>query len=1293
MMRMEQLIKLSKTTLSACLVAGVLSAGMAQAGVSQAPLNLVEGVSPNVILTLDESGSMSWGFIPDTSAQPYKDLIGSNNNKRYHANNTNPLAYNPHLVYEIPPAFEVSGDSKELTTSFSNAPANGFGVQDSTYNPSISLSAEYRPIYEHRIPLRAPNYSHSPFFNPSSCSVSIRNNNGTGTCKIGDTNVSVRRVSSGCDRVNPSSITLNLEGKTLKQNLSCSRSGSTVTITSTSTEFPAFYYEFDGQLDSGKCAAKKNNYDGGGENCYRLRWVDASSAYDKDGVRLKHPDGPLVDGRQNFAIWYSFYRSRALATLSAASIAFYDLSSNIRFTWQDLATCRSFDGSDETHCKKNGLQSYSEKHRGQFYSWLRDVYFNVGTPLPAAMIRAGEFYKSDMPWRMYPQDPAIGQKNTRNTTENTLACRPSYHVLMTDGMWNTRQTYTHTKTSNGWSGEYDDNEVAYPTSNTDDNMSAPYGDATKKTLADIAMHYWKTDLRNGLSNKVPPFMPYKSAGEDDPRNNPATWQHMSNFIMGLGLTNSLNDPNISWEGQTHTGEGYKRLVSGTASWPKAGLPKDRSGREINGDALEANVYDLWHAAINSRGEFYSVESPEDMVKAFKDIMNRIAERQSTAALPAISSTVEEVDENNAGSTQKLASYFYHSSFDSTNWSGDLEKVKKYISYENGKRKEVSESVWKASNKLPDHEKRKIYTAGSVKNGMAELNEKNISNELKSALNKPSDTGVVDNKWKERLAFVRGDRTEEGKAFRERTSVLGDFLGSSPVLVSGARYLEGFANKIEGPDHTKYTAFVNARKKRRAQIYIGGNDGMLHAFDASTGVEKFAFIPTAVFANINRLTDPKYSETHRFYVDGTPEVADIYDGQNWRTILVGTLRAGGKGIFALDITDPDDIKLLWELDQNSAVFKDKVKPGYSFSKPTIARLHNGRWSVVTGNGYENGDDSGKAALYIIDAVTGALTKDLSVQSAKATHNGLSTPKLVDYDGDGVADYAYAGDLHGNLWRFDLLGATAKEDRKQEVGSIYGDKIGSTDKFKVSYYSKPMFSATLGGRAQSITAPPSIVRHPDRSSYLVVFGTGKYYEEGDKGGDLHTPQSIYAIWDQQTRAQDTSNIKLEISRANLKQQEFLEKVSGENTVVGVMREGRTLSKNAMDWESKKGWVLDLKVGESALTGEMLVDDMVIVGSTLLFSSLVPNDDPCASGAGNWLYAINPFTGGRTERHVFDTRGADGQVLSAIKFGGPGGVPLNLTPGGLEVPSNNPNDGYEGINIAEMTGRQTWRVVPEP
>lgn len=1184
----KQLLFTTKSILSALLTASMLTvAATANAGVSQNPLVLVEGVAPNMLLTLDDSGSMRFAFSPDN--------IGSEQDtRRVKSSDYNPIYYNPNIEYEIPPFFDDNGNKKELGTSFSKAYHNGFD----TSVGYVDLRTNYQVGWDIPINKKPSDYTYSSSTNY--------------TAPTGR----LYRLAK-----NPSADFSN---------------------TNQTRGVAAYYYKHN-QVSS----------------CIKT----SDSCYTKVNV----PESE----QQNFAIWYSFYRNRALATLSAAAIAFSDLESNIRLSWQAINSCNSFDSSDDK-CKSS-FGSYTLEQKGNLYKWLGSMPFDGGTPLRASLKRAGDFLTTDKAWQKYPKGGGV------NTVENTLACRPSYHVLMTDGMWNGT-------TTNPGSFRSDDTTFTTPSSTKYPAMSynkvKPFYDSTTNTLADFAMHYWATDLRPDLDNKVPTFVPFKHDSMTDeywdPRNNPAGWQHMTNFVMGLGLTTSLDKTNIPWAGSTHAGAGYKALVDGTATWPPAA------------SSSQNNVYDLWHAAVNSRGDFYSVDSPEDMVKAFKDILSRIAERQSTATLPAIASSVEEADPNDSESVAKLASYFYRSSFDSKDWSGDLEKIKSYISYENNKRTEVTETVWKASNFLPLHGARQIYMASSTgSRKLKAFNTTNADTVLINALNRKPDEGTSDNNWQKRLNFIRGARSEEGGLFRERSSVLGDFLGSQPVYVAGARYLEGFANKIEG--NTKYSEFVEQQKSRRAQIYIGGNAGMLHAFDAATGVEKFAFVPTAVFPHLNRLTDPRYAETHRFFVDGTPEVADVYDGQNWRTILVGTLRAGGQGIFALDITNPDEIKLLWELDQNSAAFIDKVKPGHSFPRPTIARLHNGRWAVVTGNGYDNGDDSGKAALYIIDAITGELTKSLEVQSpGSATHNGLSTPKLADFDGDGVADYAYAGDLHGNLWRFDLLGANAGEGREKEEGSIYGDKDGNTTGFKVSYGAEPMFTAeSSNNRAQTIMAPPSLVRHPDRQSYLIVFGTGKYYEEGDAGGDLSAAQSIYAIWDKETKAQDTS--ALSISRADLLEQSFIENVVGKNAVADVNREARTLSDNEMDWESKKGWVLDLKVGESALTGEMLINDMRVVGTTLLFSTLVPNDDPCAHGAGNWLYAINPFTGGRTVRHVFDTRNADPdhsvQVVSGIKFGGPGGVPLHSTPGGLEAYPG------EGINIAEMTGRQTWRMVPDP
>lgn len=1293
---------LGKSILSGAICAGVITASMSvQADVAQVPLGLSEGVSPNMLFTLDESGSMSWGYVPDADSsvairltsqmdtQGNYDTYASVSSRRFYSHRTNPMYYNPHVIYEIPPAFYSDGTEYQLTTSFTKAPINGFRPSDGT----TDLSNEYKAIYEHRMPVDDPKYADHP------------NYSNTHTAANGVTDV----------------------GRTYGK----------------SSNAKAYYYEFDGTLvhTAGRgstpavmCSERRNDERLGGERCYRVRYVDETSAYNESGQRLKHADGKYVDGKQNFAIWYSFYKTRALATLSAASIAFYDLSSSIRFSWQDLATCRSFDGSDETHCKKNRLQPYSEKHRGQFYSWLRDVYFNVGTPLPAAMIRAGEFYKSDMPWRMYPQDPAVGEKNTRNTAKNTLACRPSYHVLMTDGMWNTRQTYKHVKSVKkgkvSWDGSYDKTEVSYPASNTDDSMPAPYGDTTKKTLADIAMHYWKTDLTT-LPNKVPPYMPYKSAGDDDPRNNPATWQHMTNFIMGLGLTNSLNAPGIPWEGQTHAGAGYNGLKSGSVKWPVAGLSTTTNTdwwgnttiTENNGTGLDTNVYDLWHAAINSRGEFYSVDNPETMVQAFKDILTRIADRKSSAAMPGVSASLES-DGAEEDAADRLATFFYQTTFDSGDgWTGNVQKVKKYRKYNKDTNtfEDIVEQGWSAKDKMPSADRRNIMIAGGGTSKLQSFSTTNAGNpdvagSLAYYLNIDPESGTKTATWQQRLEYLRGSKTNEGDGdgkLRTRSSILGDFLTSQPVVVKNARYLEGFANRLESPAApaaatTAYSDFMASIATRRGQLYIGGNDGMLHAFDTETGVEKFAFIPTAVFPKLNKLTGKNYS--HEFYVDGTPVVADVYDGTKWRTILVGTLRAGGKGLFALDITDPDNIQLLWEFGENSITGNNAVKPGYSFPQPTVARLHNGQWAVVTGNGYKGeGTNNGAAALYVINAITGVMIQSLEVQSPNAAggENGLSSPRLADYDSDGVADYAYAGDLHGNLWRFDLLGAGASAPTVTPPSNgSYGAKNSETT-FSVSYGGEPMFtatsttSATGSNNMQSITSAPSLVRHPTRKGYLVMFGTGKYFESGDKAGEKDRAQTLYGIWDMKTKAEATSADT--VSRSKLQQQTITSATTGTGKTTKVDRDARIISNNAVEWYTgfdstkpvnKRGWYLDLTLG--GFDGEMMIENMRSLGSMLLLQTLVPNDDPCANGSTNWLYAINPATGGRTLHHAFDTQAADKTIVSAIKFGSEGGVSISSNEKGLTANGDGSGGGSgvpEPIYLDPSSlGRQSWRMVPD-
>ena len=1258
--------------------------------VAQVPLSLSEGVPPNIILSLDESGSMSWSFVPDASHQVYQDKIGAYNSRRMRAVNANPLAYDPGVIYQVPPAFGLDGSELVLATSFTAAPLNGFwlpaehgghagrGRQD--------LRTNYRLAREHRLGATRDGGTLNWADHPAdfSCTARIARNNFSHSCGEQVRFRITRTTANSCSAV------MELpDGRRPAAN--CSGSNGAYTADVRKTGVPAYYYEFEPGRPG--CSNKLGTHDEGGEDCHSIRFVTAESAHDASGRRLRHADGRLVDGRENFAVWYSFYRSRALATLSAASIAFYDLSQDVRLTWQNLDSCTSFDSntSGSGVCGDNRLKPYTARHRGEFYSWLRRIYFNKGTPLPQTMYRAGEYLRSETPWQRYPH--GIGGSND---AANTHACRPSYHVLMTDGMWNRERELVAGVRTDESSFQTPGGQLYSPQKYAGQH---PFHGASKNTLADYAMHYWASDLRPQLDNRVSPHMPYRSGNDNtdywDPRNNPAEWQHMSNFIMGLGLGSSLEK--LHWSGSTHAGAGYAALADGSRSWP------------VPASGSQNNVSDLWHAAINSRGEFHSVDRPQAMVQAFRDILVRISRRSSHAAMPGISTRMEATAADNS---ERLITNFYQTSYDSTDWSGDVQQISRYRNFDaaSGTFTTVEEVGKSAAENLPAHDKRNIQVAspagGLMAFTIANAGEPESAGSLASFFVVNPETGDKTGSWQERLNHVRGDRSKEGVGgLRNRSSVLGDFFASQPVVVAGARYLAGMANELEG--NTAYSSFMQQIRRRPALLYVGGNAGMLHAFDASTMVEKFAFVPTAVLPRLSRLTGNNYN--HEFYVDGSPVVADVYDKNTavWRTILVGSLRAGGKGLFALDVTEPgmdgSGIKLLWELHEGNFPASingvaASVGLGYSFPQPTVARLHDGNWAVITGNGYKAaGSNNGKAALFVINAMTGKLIKSLEVQSpVSSAENGLSTPTLADFDGDGVADYAYAGDLHGNLWRFDLLGAGKQAAVDGSSAGSYGGK-NDREGFRVSYGGRPLFMARSGqGNMQPIMAAPTLVRHPSRTGYLVAFGTGKYFENGDKTGDGSNRQTVYAVWDMHTKAQDTDGSMQLVQRADLQRQQLTAVSGGKGTgqVSGRERQVRGLSSEQVEWfhaadkgrVNRRGWYFDLDM--QGADGEMVIEKMQLLGNTLFVQTLVPNSDPCASGVSNWLYAVNASTGGQTAHHAFDTKGPNGEIIAAIRFGSEGGVVISQDETGFKA--NAPADEEAVAPDPDSLGRQSWRMM---
>ncbi|MBA1261403.1 pilus assembly protein PilY [Pseudomonas stutzeri] len=1223
---------------------------------------------------------MSWGYVPDSVESSV--IIGSDITRLYAANAFNPMYYTPDTQYIIPPFFDTSGSEVQLSTQYTNAPINGFRPGDGT----LDLSNYYRPTgKEYRMPSGSHNQLNGPT-NDFRATITFNSNETKKATSAAGIEFEVTRSGNSGNRnytckILQSGPVLDVTG------FSCARNNNEYTART-----PAYYYSFDSTLTG--CNNTKSDTD-----CYKLVFV-------------------ADDEKDNFAIWYSFYRTRALATLSATSMAFAQLSPAVRLGWQDLARCTKLNGGNAALCKDNKFRQYDSLHKGQFYSWLKDIYFNSGTPLPAAMKRAGEFFKEDVAWHKYPNSRNTSEKNTK---ENTYACRASYHILMTDGMWNAT-------TDNPSSFRHDNATFTLPDGEKYTGQH-PYQDNKSSTLADLAMHYWATDLRSGtggLPNELKPYVHTKNTDPDkqywDPRNDPATWQHMTNFIMGLGLTSTLNSPGIPWAGSSHQGAGYEALTAGTKSWPEASSGSDN------------NVYDLWHAAINSRGEFFSVDSPETMIKAFKDILNRIADRTTTAARPAVSASF--VTDNAGGSLQ---SNVYATQFSSEDWSGELSKTKLAAGQ--------TEKLWTSTTQSPENREILMAGAETTSSKLKAFNWSNLG-DLQGLLdiNPESLVGAKDNRGADRVNYIRGNRSLEGDSetsFRRRNSstVIGDIINSSPVVVGTPAYLAYLADAIEESDRSDYKSYASFREAnrkavtdpdtgavsgRKEMIYVGGNDGMLHGFNAATGIEEFAFIPTEVIKNLYRLTGKNYSGgEHHYFVDGTPIVRDVYlsDDEGWRTVLIGTLRAGGKALFALDITDPGNIKLLWEFD--STTDEDL---GYTFAQPEIVRLHTGEWAVLQGNGYDSTND--RAALLIINIKTGELIKKILVPEEVADNgitlpNGLSSVRGADNNGDGLVDYAYAGDLQGNLWRFDLVRDFASEETSDPF-SRTNPEVASTSKndFKLAYGGKPLFTArdSKDISRQPITIQPSLVRHPSSHGYLVLVGTGKYFEHSDANVDTSRAMTLYGIWDRNTKRQATSATTLRAEeRDNLLMQSFSAEeknaafMSAEEAVTAT-RDIRLLSSEVPQWYKTPaegqppldtrndvnvnhwGWALDMAVG-SKLEGEMIINNMTASGSILFLSSLTPNQDPCQAGADTWLYAVDAFSGGRTRFNVLDLN-ADkivdkldqytNNVVSGMRFPALGG--FTLAPGNQVFGSDGAADPATVGDDPNSSGRQSWHIVPE-
>jgi Tfp pilus tip-associated adhesin PilY1 len=728
------------------------------------------------------------------------------------------------------------------------------------------------------------------------------------------------------------------------------------------------------------------------------------------------------------------------------------------------------------------------------------------------------------------------------------------------------------------------------------------------TLADVAMYYYKTDLRPGMVDNV------KGPG--------ATFlhQHMVTFTLGLGLDGQmLYDPNYETAAsgdfvKIKTGATTCSWTTGTCNWP---VPV-----ADNPTALD----DLWHAAVNGRGRYFSAKDPTTLENGLTSTLAKINE-VTGAASSAATSTPNLTPTDN---------FLFSSNYRTLKWDGEV--IAQRLDPNSGQLDPTV--VWSAAAQLnarttSNTDTRTIYTFDPL----------SVTNKLKPFLHaslSASEQAYFDNKCAapglpqcgpfdparvtaanlgtNLVNWLRGQRGNELSTdastglYRAREFILGDTVNSRPVFVGPPNL--AFADAVT----PNYQSFKTAQFSRQKVLYIAANDGMLRALNADTGAELWAYVPKMIMPNLWKLASRSYDIGHFFNVDGSPVTMDVFMGGAWKTILVAGLNGGGRGYFALDVTDPLSPKGLWEICSDAALCSvSDPDMGLSYGTAIITKRHDGTPIAVVASGYNNvTPGNGGGYLFILNLATGAVLEKIGTTISGTNVGTITTPSgfakvagfATNFAADNTTTLVYGGDLLGNMWRFDL---TATPVTVQRIARLMDN------------------SATP--RPQSITTRPEVTRFSTGSGFNVLYvGTGRLLGVSDLGdpASLVPPepyafqQTIYGFKD---TGADLGNLRV---TGNLVQQ----------TMAG-SPVTRTVTNNTVDFNVKNGWYVDLNPGNSS-PGERVNLDLVLVRGTLLAATNEPNTQACSDGGNGFFYQFDYRSGSLI------AGSSAGQISSALIVG---------------------------------------------
>ena len=952
------------------------------------------------------------------------------------------------------------------------------------------------------------------------------------------------------------------------------------------------------------------------------------------------PSCTYTEEIQNYAKWFAYYRTRMQMMKTSVGISFRGFISNPTGTPPKpdnlrvgLITIHAGDSGNIDTNQYLKINNFNTTQANNLYTKFYQQSPSGGTPLREALSRAGWIFAGKL------ANAGLTKGIPAADDPVQSSCQKNYSLLTTDGFWNGNagqdiagaamgnwdNTDNFLYTPAGVAPAYTDPVASRATGTYDGNVLpgtvAGASAGGSGTLADIALYYYMTDLRGGVDKNLKPTGPATSPSTTPPNgdvsanNIPskagnkdfAQHQHMVTFTLGLADGLMLYDPNY----ETATGDfaNIKNGVANACFWA-AGVCNWPAPQQDQQTALD----DLWHAAVNGRGTYFLALNPRTLANALQNALSNIAGRTASAAAAATSSPNITPKDNFAFST----------TYQTNTWSGIVQAQRldattgAVITDSAGK----PIVLWQADKKLltqvsPSSDTRNIWlldTTAATKlkpfqfASMTPAEQAFFMNKCPtmsqcSLLTIPQkalvNTGVP------LVGFLRGQTGNEAVLFRDRIetdtvtqttvqTVLGDIVDATPAYIRVPEF---------SYTDTGYSSFKTANAGRSGTLYVAANDGLLHAFDnttdssgnpvSSAGTENWAYMPKFVMPGIYQIADTAYANAHRFMLDGSPEIGDVFDATAsvWKTIVVGGANGGARGFYALDITDPRNPKGLWEFCSDSTlcptigtVSHSDTDLGFSYGNPVIGKLSDGKWVVVLTSGLNNvGPGTGVGFFYVLDAITGRVLHKVGTGAGSTVtpsglmrHAGFFKAGLVD----GKMDFVYGGDLQGDVWRMDLRASTAT------VAPVL------------------MHMATLkdgAGNRQPITVRPVATNLNTFRIYYV--GTGRYLASTDPSDT--SQQSIYGFKD--------------------KDADYGTNIRSANLVTQTLTAGssRTITNNTVNWSTQDGFVIDLNpAGDSP--GERIVLDPRLELGTLIFASNVPIVGGCTPGGDSFVYNLD-FTSG--------------------------------------------------------------------